>query len=85
MPGRARSPAASVTDVFPPNVYVVTAFPTNGTNRTDYVLHGNTLTWPVGALAVGGTATILVRTTAQGIGNATNLPPSPPARASRMC
>jgi uncharacterized repeat protein (TIGR01451 family) len=65
--------AASVTDVFPPEVYVVTAFPTNGTSETSYVLHGNTLTWPVGALGIGSTATMLVRTTAVGIGSATNI------------
>ena len=64
--------AASVTDVFPPEVYVRAAFPANGTNEGTYVLHGNTLTWPVGALAPGGTATILVETTAVNIGNATN-------------
>jgi uncharacterized repeat protein (TIGR01451 family) len=64
--------AAAVTDVFPPEVSVVLAFPTNGGVRQNYTLNGNTLNWSVGALAVKGTATMLVRTTAVGIGSATN-------------
>jgi uncharacterized repeat protein (TIGR01451 family) len=71
--GPSQVTAAVVTDIFPPNVSVVIAFPTNGGGaRTNYVLHGNTLTWPVGALAIHGTATMLVRTTAVGIGTNTN-------------
>jgi uncharacterized repeat protein (TIGR01451 family) len=64
--------AALVTDVFPPEVNVVLAFPTNLGVRQNYLLNGNTLIWAVGALAVKGTATMLVRTTAVGIGSATN-------------
>ncbi len=64
--------AASVTDVFPPEVSVVHAYPTNAGVGQNYTLNGNTLTWQVGALAVGKTATMLVRTAAQGIGEATN-------------
>ncbi len=63
---------AAVTDVFPSGVSVVLAFPTNGGVRQNYTLNGNTLTWNVGSLAVKGTATMLVRTTAVGIGAATN-------------
>lgn len=65
--------APSVTNVFPPEVYVVATFPTNGTARTvPPTLHGNTMTWAPGALGVGKTATILVLTTAVGIGTGVN-------------
>jgi len=67
--------AAYVTNVFPTNVSVVIAFPTNTNNTvlmTSYHLNGNTLIWSVGALPVLKNATILVETTVVGIGYATN-------------
>ena len=63
---------ASVTDVFPSEVYVRAAFPTNGSTSQSYTVHGGTLTWPVGSLAPGDAATILVETTAVNIGSASN-------------
>ena len=42
--------AAAVTDVFPPGVNVVLAFPTNlnAGGKQNYTLNGNTLSWPSG-------------------------------------
>jgi uncharacterized repeat protein (TIGR01451 family) len=73
--GPSAATAVYVTNVFPANVQVVFAFPTNTNNavaRGNYSLRGNTLIWPVGALPSGKVATILVETTASTIGNATN-------------
>jgi uncharacterized repeat protein (TIGR01451 family) len=66
---------AIVTNIFSPNVHVVIAFPTN-TNSTVkgsyHVINGSTLVWNVGQLPNKTCATLLVETTAVGIGNALN-------------
>ncbi|MGA2544444.1 MAG: hypothetical protein ABSG78_23080 [Verrucomicrobiota bacterium] len=66
---------ALVTDYLPPEVRggrAVQAFPTNHGVPGNYVINDHTLFWPVGALAVGGTATIWIEAPAVGIGSATN-------------